>query len=91
MIQMRIGVENEKKTDKGKRKVKENVKYSNLHDSTPKCYQTLVWLLRVQKPSKRNAKRQNGVLGGLTNSCEKKRSEKQRRKGKIQADRKSVV
>ena len=25
------------------------------------------------------------VLGGLTNSCEKKRSEKQRRKGKIQA------
>ena len=25
------------------------------------------------------------VWGGLTNSCEKKRSEKQRRKGKIQA------
>ena len=25
------------------------------------------------------------VLGGLTNSCEKKKSEKQRRKGKIQA------
>lgn len=50
MIQMGIGVENEKKTDKGKRKVKENVKYSNLHDSTPKCYQTLVWLLRAQKP-----------------------------------------
>ena len=25
------------------------------------------------------------VQGGLTNSCEKKRSEKQRRKGKIQA------
>ena len=32
---------------------------------------------------KRNAKKQNGCLGGLTNSCEKKRSEKQRRKGKI--------
>ena len=25
------------------------------------------------------------VWGGLTNSCEKKRSEKQRRKGKIEA------
>ena len=34
-------------------------------------------------PWKRNAKKQNGCLGGLTNSCEKKRSEKQRRKGKI--------
>ena len=34
-------------------------------------------------PRKRNAKRQNGCLGDLTNSCEKKRSEKQRRKGKI--------
>ena len=32
---------------------------------------------------KRNAKKQNGCLGGLTNSCEKKRGEKQRRKGKI--------
>ena len=29
---------------------------------------------------KRNAKKQNAVWGGLTNSCEKKRSEKQRRK-----------
>ena len=34
-------------------------------------------------PWKRNAKKQNGVWGGLTNSCEKKRSKKQRRKGKI--------
>ena len=34
-------------------------------------------------PRKRNAKKQNAVRGGLTNSCEKKRSEKQRRKGKI--------
>ena len=32
-------------------------------------------------PWKRNAKKQNG----LTNSCEKKRSEKERRTGKIQA------
>ena len=37
------------------------------------------------RPSPRNgnAKKQNGCLGGLTNSCEKKRGEKQRRKGKI--------
>ena len=35
-------------------------------------------------PWKRNAKTKNkmAVWGGLTNSCEKKRSEKQRRKGK---------
>ena len=36
-------------------------------------------------PWKRNAKKQNGYLGRLTDSCEKKRSEKQRRQGKIQA------
>ena len=36
-------------------------------------------------PWKRNAKKQNGCLGSLTNSYEKKRSEKQRRKGKIKA------
>ena len=30
-------------------------------------------------------KRKMAVWGGLTNSCEKNRSEKQRRKGKIQA------
>ena len=34
-------------------------------------------------PRKRNAKKQNGCLRDLTNSCEKKRSERQRRKGKI--------
>ena len=34
-------------------------------------------------PMERNAKKQNAVWGGLTNSCEKKRSVKQRRKGKI--------
>ena len=33
-------------------------------------------------PRKRNAKKQNGCLRGLTNSCEKKGSEKQRRKKK---------
>ena len=33
-------------------------------------------------PWKRNAKKQNG-WEGLTNSCEKKRSKKQRRKGKV--------
>ena len=34
---------------------------------------------------KRNAKKQMAVWGGVTNSCEKNRSEKQRRKGKIKA------
>ena len=36
-------------------------------------------------PWKRNVKKQNGKAGweGLTNNCEKKRSKKQRRKGKI--------
>ena len=34
-------------------------------------------------PWKRNAKKQIAVWGGLTNSCEKKTSEKQRRKGKM--------
>ena len=34
-------------------------------------------------PMERNEKSKMAVWGGLTNSCEKKRSEKQRRKGKI--------
>ena len=34
-------------------------------------------------PRKRNSKRQNGCLRRPYNSCEKKRSKKQRRKGKI--------
>ena len=34
-------------------------------------------------PRNRNAKRQNVVWGGLTNSWEKKRNKRQRRKGKI--------
>ena len=39
-------------------------------------------ILQEARPSpwKRNAKKQNGCLGGLTNSCEEKRSKKQRRK-----------
>ena len=48
----------------------------------------IVTLYRRQEsrpsPWKRNAKKKkNGVRGGLTHSCEKKRSEKQWRKGKI--------
>ena len=34
-------------------------------------------------PWKRNAESKMAVWGGLTNSCEKKRGEKQRRNGKI--------
>ena len=34
-------------------------------------------------PKKEMQKSKMAVLGGLTNSCEKKRQEKQRRKGKI--------
>ena len=34
-------------------------------------------------PPQKNAKNKMAVWGGLTNSCKKKRSEKQRRKGKI--------
>ena len=48
--------------------------------------QKFVTLYRRQgsrpSPRERNSKRQNGIWGGLTNSCEKKRREKQRRKGK---------
>jgi len=44
-------------------------------------------LYRRQKsrpsPRKEMQKSKMAVLGGLTNSCEKKRSEKQRRKGKM--------
>ena len=39
----------------------------------------------ISSPRKRNEKSKMAVRGGLTNSCEKKRSEKQRRKGKIKA------
>ena len=51
------------------------------------CLMNFMTLYRVQGarpfPRKRNAKSKMAVWGGLTNSCEKKRSEKQRRKGKI--------
>ena len=51
--------------------------------------QRFVTLYRRQgsrpSPQKRNAKEQNGCLRRPTNSCEKKRSKKQRRKGKIKA------
>ena len=39
---------------------------------------------------KRNAKGKMAVWGGLTNSCEKKRREKQRKKGKIKASERRV-
>ena len=46
--------------------------------------QRFVTLYRRQgsrsSPWKRNAKKQNGCLGGLTNRCEKQRGENQRRK-----------
>ena len=49
--------------------------------------QQFVTLYRRQEsrpfPRKRNAKKQMAVWGGLTNSCEKKGSKKQRTKGKI--------
>ena len=40
---------------------------------------------KESRPSsrKRNAKKQNGCLRRFTNSCEKKRNKKQRRKGKV--------
>ena len=38
---------------------------------------------KLKKKEKEMQKRKMAVWGGLTNSCEKKRSEKQRRKGKI--------
>ena len=59
----------------------------DLVDRVPVNYgQKFVTLYRRQIktiPKKRYAKKQNGCLRGLTNSCEKKRREKQRRKGKI--------
>ena len=38
-------------------------------------------------PWKRNPKSKMAVWGGLANTCEKKRGEKQRRKGKIEASK----
>ena len=48
------------------------------------CFMTLYRRQGTRpSPRKRNAKKQWPVLEGLTNSCEKKRREKQRRKAKI--------
>ena len=59
----------------------------DLTDRVPEeLWQTIVTLYRgcdQPSPRKRNAKRQNGCLRRLTNSWEKKRSERQMRKGKI--------
>ena len=50
-------------------------------------WQSFMTLYRRQgsraSPQKRNEKNKMSIWGVLTNSCEKKRSEKQRRKGKI--------
>ena len=62
-------------------------KGSSLTECLKNYGQRFVTLYRGQgsrlSPRKRNAKNQNGSLRGLTNICKKKRSEKQRRKGKI--------
>ena len=64
------------------------VKGLDLIDRVPEEHgQSFVTLYRRQgsrpSPRKRNAKRQSGGLKNLTNSIEKKRGVKQRRKGKI--------
>ena len=50
-------------------------------------WQRFVTLYRRQgsrpSPWKRNAEKQMAVWGGITNSCDKKRNKKPRRKGKI--------
>ena len=42
----------------------------------------IIWVF-LSYTWKRNAKKQMAIWGGLTNSCEKERSKKQRRKGNI--------
>ena len=67
--------------------VRNRFKGLDLIDRVPDELWHIVTLYRRQgsRPSswKRNAKKQNGCLRSLTNSCGKKGSEKQRRKGKI--------
>ena len=67
--------------------VKNTFKGLDLTECLKKYGQRFMTLYRRQgprpSPRKRNAKRQMAVWGGLTNSCEKKRSERQRRKEKI--------
>ena len=66
--------------------VRNRFKGLDLIECLMNCGWRFVTLYRRQwarpSPWKRNAKKQND-WGGLTNSCERKRSEKQRRKGKI--------
>ena len=67
--------------------VRNRLKGLDLIECLMNCGMRFVTLYRRQgsrpSPWKRNVKKQIAVWGGLTNSCEKKRSEKQRRKGKI--------
>ena len=68
--------------------VRNRFKGLDLIDRVPdELWNEFVTLYRRQgsrpSPWKRNAKSKMAVWGGLTNSCEKKRSEKQRRKGKL--------
>ena len=70
--------------------VRNRFKGLDLIDRVPdELWNEVVTLYRRQgsrpSPWKRNAKSKMAVWEGLTNSCEKKRSEKQRRKGKIKA------
>ena len=68
--------------------VRNRFKGLDLIDRVPdELWMEFVTLYRRQgsrpSPWKRNAKKQNGCLGRPYKSCEKKRSEKQRRRGKI--------
>ena len=66
--------------------VRNRFKWLDLIDRVPDELQTevrdMVQEMGIKTiPWKRNAKKQNCFWGGLTHMCEKKRSEKQRRKG----------
>ena len=68
--------------------VRNRFKGLDLIDRVPdEIWMELMTLYRRQgsrpSPWKRNAPSKMAVSGGLTNSCERKRGEKQRRKGKI--------
>ena len=71
--------------------VRNRLKGLDLIECLMNCGGRFVTLYRRQEtspgsrtsPGKRNAKSKMAVWGGLTDSCEKKRSQKQRRKGKI--------
>ena len=67
--------------------VRNRFKGLDLIDRVPDELWKFVTLYRIQDQDhhqeKEMQKSKMAVIGGLTNSCEKKRSEKQRRKGKI--------